>query len=251
MLKRQEEERYYTTKYNSVNWYKITSRISKRFMTTLWSIIEIRIDTNNNIIYDYHIGFPCAFENAKKLAEAIILNFDPQLIPTVKNSKPKIKYDRFWILIEDKKYNQHYTKYIRLDGKRNSFIRCHTNYEYMDYFVVNIIKKIKLDKVDEKTHLTQWLKERNNYNVYIPEFSSIYWICENLKKEKDKLYRKNKLWLCNIEAESFINWAINKYIEELVLSVSSLFTKKEYSYSTVDKELPNWSLNHNVLPKKF
>lgn len=250
MLKRQEEGRYYTTKYNSVNWYKITSRISKRFMTTLWSIIEIRINISDNILYDYHISSPCTWENAKQLAETIILNFDPQLIPPIKNEKPKIRYDRFWILIEDKKYNCHYNKYIRLDGKRNSFIRCHTNYEYMDYFIVKIIKKIKLNKVDEKAHIAQWLKEWNNYNTYIPEFWEIYSICKKLKEKRDKLYTKNKYWLWNSEAENFIDWAINKYIEELIISVSSLFTKKEYSYTIVwEKKLTSWSSN-NMLPKK-
>ena len=89
MLKRHEEEKYYTTKYNSVKWYKITSRIS----------IDIRIKINDSLLYDYRISSPCTRENAKKLAETIILNFDPQLIPTIKNEKPKIIYDRFWILI--------------------------------------------------------------------------------------------------------------------------------------------------------
>lgn len=250
MLKREEKERYYTTTYNSVKWYKITSRISKRFMEIPWLIIEIRIDTNNNTLYDYHISSHYTLENAKKLAESIILYFDPQLIPTIKNDKPKIRYSRFWILIEDKKNNYDENRYIRLDGKRNSFIRCYTNYEYVGYLTVKIIKKIKLEKVDEKTHIALWLKEWNNYNAYMPEFWNIYSICKSLKEKKDKLYKKNKFWLWNIEAENFINWAINKYVEELILSVISIFTKKEYSYTIVwKKELPNKPPN-NKLPKK-
>ena len=242
MLKRHEEEKYYTTKYNSVKWYKITSRISKRFVEASWSIIDIRIKINDSLLYDYRISSPCTRENAKKLAETIILNFDPQLIPTIKNEKPKIIYDRFWILIEDKKYNCHDNRHIRLDGKRNSFIRCYTNYEYIDYITVNIIKKIKLEKVDEKTHIAQWLKERNNYNTYMPQFSSIYSICKKLKEKKDKLYTNNKYWLWNTEAENLIDWAINKYIEKLI--VSSTFTKDNYWYTIIwDKKLPNCSSN--------
>ena len=242
MLKRHEEEKYYTAKYNTVKWYKIMSRISKRFITASWSIIDIRIDTNDNILYDYRICSPCTRENAKKLAEAIILNLDPQLIPTIKNEKPKIRYDRFWILIEDKKHNWHDNRHIRLDGKRNSFIRCYTNYEYIGYITVNIIKKIKLEKVDEKTHIAKWLKERNNYNAYMPQFWNIYSICKKLKEKKDKLYTNNKHWLWNTEAENLIDWAINKYIEKLI--VSSTFIKDDYSYTIIwDKKLPNWSTN--------
>lgn len=240
MLKRQEEKRFYTTKYNSVNWYKITARIAKRESSTPWSIIEIRIDTNDNILYNYQICFPCSKENAKKFAETIIKNLNPKLIPTTKNDKPKFRHNRFWTFIEDKKNNRTQSKYIQLDGKKFSFIRCYTHYEYLNYFVVNVTKKIKLNKVDEKTHIKQWLKEWYTYDAYIPQFESIYWICEKLKTKKDKLYKRHNNWLWNTEAENFIDRAISKYIEESVLSISSLFEKQKYSYDIVwDKKLPN------------
>ena len=234
MLERQEENYYYTTKINIVKWYKITWKISKLSLYKGNWTINIRIDTNNNIVYDYRISSHCNFKNAKKLAEVFILNFDPQLVQKVKNDKPKISHDYHWVIITEKKRKYNSSKRIRLDWKKYSFIRCSTTYRYGDLCYIEINKKIKLDKVDEKEHLTQWLKEWNNYDAYIPQFWNIYRICEKLYTIKNKLYQINEEYNWGEKAENIINSKIKNYLGWLIFSTTNLFIKKDYS-NTIKK----------------
>lgn len=224
ILERKEYMDWYQVEYEHKWWCKISASVTKPDgLNRFW--ININYDMEDGVQYSYNISSPLWWDQAKELAESIILHFKPELVPSIKNPKPEInKYEDWAIIKYEDKENRHAIT-VKIEWKRYSFIRVFNRYD-LDCLILDYWKKIKLKKIDDKEeHFQLWMKERENFNLYIPQIERIINKFITLKDVKENIINSRSYWLNYME----IDKKIDNYASFILSESVNYFDNEDYS----------------------
>lgn len=128
-----------------------------------------------------------------------------------------------------------------MDWKRYSFIRVFNRYDF-ECVILDYSKKIKFKKIDNKEeHFQLWIKERENFNLYIPQIERVINKFKALKDIKERIINRGGYWINYME----IDEKVDNYTKYILKETIEYFNNNDYSnepnynISTDEQKLAN------------
>jgi len=216
-------------------WYDISISYDKKTEYRRWWI-RIRYE-RDNITYDYSFYSPMSEEEKEKFSEIFVTKFNPDEVPHI-NEKYELNTYYDWWKIKSLESNKEFV----LDGKYYKYIREHKQI-YRETFNLIINKKIKLKKISVEELIQEWVKERENNNLYVPQIENLFWEFEELEKARIKAeniidYNKREFALDIIDKDvSKVVWGALQSIYNGDYTLKQIQPNKEDTRSVMLKEM--------------